>query len=403
MIQNRDIVVIGIQPWDISIGSNCKNIAEEFSRHNRVLYVNPPTTRSVMMKGERTEALMKRIEVIKSGKPLLEPVNDNMWNLFPSAVIESINWIPLAAVHDVINRINAKRFAGDIIKGMKQAGFSDIILFNDSLMFMGVHMKELLNPQLYVYYMRDNLVINPFWKKHGSRLEPRLIKKADLVVNNSTMYAEYGAKYNQHSYMVGQGCDTSMYINNDSVKVPDDLLAIPGTKIGYVGFLTSRRLDVSLIMHIAQSRTDWNIVLVGPEDDVFKNSPLHQLPNVHFLGSRPPELVPNYIKGFDVTINPQVITPVTMGNYPRKVDEYLAMGKPVVCSATRAMEYFGESVYVAANAGEFVDCIAKALAEDSPEKAMFRAGIGHSHSWENSVGLIYNYIEVAEHEKSKSL
>jgi hypothetical protein len=31
-IKNRDIVVIGIQPWDIEIGSNCKNIALEFSK-----------------------------------------------------------------------------------------------------------------------------------------------------------------------------------------------------------------------------------------------------------------------------------------------------------------------------------------------------------------------------------
>ena len=36
----RDIVIIGIQAWDIEIGSNCKNIALELSKTNRVLYVN---------------------------------------------------------------------------------------------------------------------------------------------------------------------------------------------------------------------------------------------------------------------------------------------------------------------------------------------------------------------------
>jgi len=30
MIKNRDIVIVGLQPWDIEIGSNCKNIAIEF-------------------------------------------------------------------------------------------------------------------------------------------------------------------------------------------------------------------------------------------------------------------------------------------------------------------------------------------------------------------------------------
>ena len=36
MIKNRDIVVFGIQAWDIEIGSNCKNIALEFAKNNRV-------------------------------------------------------------------------------------------------------------------------------------------------------------------------------------------------------------------------------------------------------------------------------------------------------------------------------------------------------------------------------
>ena len=42
MIENKDIIVIGIQPWDIPIGSNCKDIAKQFSKENRVLYVNNP-------------------------------------------------------------------------------------------------------------------------------------------------------------------------------------------------------------------------------------------------------------------------------------------------------------------------------------------------------------------------
>ncbi len=31
-IEGRDIIVVGQQPWDVSIGSNCKNIAMEFSK-----------------------------------------------------------------------------------------------------------------------------------------------------------------------------------------------------------------------------------------------------------------------------------------------------------------------------------------------------------------------------------
>ena len=47
-MQGKDIVITGIQPWDIEIGSNCKNIALEFSKKNRVLYINAPLDRNTL-------------------------------------------------------------------------------------------------------------------------------------------------------------------------------------------------------------------------------------------------------------------------------------------------------------------------------------------------------------------
>ncbi len=67
MIKGKDIVSVGIQPWDIEIGSNCKNIALEFSKNNRVLYVNPPMTRAVMRSQSNKDSIQKRIR-IKNGE-----------------------------------------------------------------------------------------------------------------------------------------------------------------------------------------------------------------------------------------------------------------------------------------------------------------------------------------------
>ena len=55
MIKGKDIIVVGIQAWDIEIGSNCKNIAVEMSRENRVLYVNSPLDRISKFKDRNTE------------------------------------------------------------------------------------------------------------------------------------------------------------------------------------------------------------------------------------------------------------------------------------------------------------------------------------------------------------
>jgi hypothetical protein len=56
--------------------------------------------------------------------------------------------------------------------------------------------------------------------------------------------------------------------------------------IGYVGYLASIRLDIDLLEFFSSSRPDWNIVLVGPEDNVFTHCKLHGYANIHFLGAQ---------------------------------------------------------------------------------------------------------------------
>jgi len=404
MIEGKNIVVVGIQPWDIEIGSNCKNIATEFAKKNRVLYVNSPLDRISRFRERKTDKIKKRIRVKKGVDSNLVEIGENMWNLYPKSMVESINSIKSATVFDYLNKRNARKFANDIQKACKELGFDNFILFNDSSMFLGQHLKEYLQPSAYIYYMRDYLIKNPYWKKHGIRLEPKLIAKADLVVCNSTLYAEYGAKYNQHSYMVGQGCDTSLFNDLErDIQVAQDLNDIPKPIVGYVGFLSSRRLDIEIIAHLAKSRPNWSIVLVGPEDEKFAGSELHQLINVHFLGSRDSSELPNYIKGFDVTMNPQLINDATIGNYPRKIDEYLAMGKPVLASATKAMEYFKDYTYLGKTPEDYVELAEKSLSENSKELELARREYGIGHSWENNVKEIYKFLEVVVKEKQLTL
>jgi glycosyltransferase involved in cell wall biosynthesis len=398
MIRNRDIVVVGIQPWDIAIGSNCKNIAVEFARNNRVLYVNSPLDRISMYREKAKPGIQHRIKVQKGAESDLVKLEENFWNLNPVGLTESINFIPWEWMFDVLNKRNSRIFAKAVNSAIERLGFRDVILFNDSSMFLGVYLKELIKPATYVYYMRDYLTKNPYWRKHGVRIEPILIKNADVVVNNSTLYTKYGQQYNPHSYMVGQGCDVTLFNDKErDIKIAEDLITIPGPIIGYVGYLSSRRLDIGALVFMAQQKPEWNIVLVGPEDDEFRQSELHHIPNVCFLGSRDSSVLPEYIKGFDVCINPQLVNDATIGNYPRKIDEYLAMGKPTVATVTEAMEYFREHTYLAVSHQDYIDLIEKALTEDSLVMQYKRRGFANSHTWENNVNEIYYAIEkVAE-------
>jgi len=394
MMKGRDIVVIGIQAWDIEIGSNCKNIAAEFAKNNRVLYVNPPLDRASLKRERNTEKIQKRLKVKSGVENDLVEVNSKFWNLYPKTMIESINWIPSHAIFKVLNKRNSRNFANDIASAISRLGFKDIILFNDSSMFLGLHLKEFLSPKVYTYYMRDYLIKVPYWQKHGEKIEPKLIAKADTVVNNSTLYAEYGLQFNSNSYMVGQGCDVSLFNDEDNtIPIPAEFENIPKPIIGYVGYLTSMRLDIDLLNYMAKENKDWSIVLVGPEDEDFKNSKLHNQDNVFFLGSKDGSELPAYVKGFDIAMNPQVVNDWTIGNYPRKIDEYLAMGKPTLATKTKAMEMFNEHVYLGDTKEDYVLLAKKALSENSSELERKRIEFAKSHTWTNNVLAIYEAIE----------
>lgn len=393
MLINENIVIVGQQPWDTTIGSNCKDIALEMSENNRVLYVNSPLDRITAFRHRQEDHVKKRRQVIADKKNDIVKIKENLWNLYPSCLVESVNWIKPFWLFDYFNRRNNRKFATSIAKAVAILGFDDFILFNDNEIIKCFYLSDYLNSKLNIYYSRDYILATPYWRKHGVKLEPRIIAKSDLCFSNSSYLRDYCKQYNSNAYDVGQGCNIPE-IAIDPLDVPADFEKLEKPVVGYLGALQSIRLDIMLIKYLAESRPEWNIVLVGPEDMQFMDSELHGMPNVIFMGSKPPEVLWRYIQQFDVCINPQLVNELTIGNYPRKIDEYLAMGKPVVAMRTEAMDLFKNFVYLADDREDFVSKVEAALAENTTEDIIrSRKLFAASHTWENSVNKMYKIID----------
>lgn len=392
-MKNRDIIVHGLQPWDLGIASTCKYTALEMSKNNRVLYVSPPLARSYAILQKHRPEIKKRLQIRKGKEPALVQINDNMWVYFPKIIVESINWIKFPKIFNFFNRMNDKRFAKSIKEAADSLNFKDYILFNDNSMINGHYLKEFLKPDIFIYLLRDAVILVSYHAQHGARLQPEIIKKADITVTNSDFFANYAKETNPNSHMIGQGCDLTLYnVDDETIKIPDDIKNIEKPIIGYVGFLTKIRLDIDVLVHIATERPNWNLVLVGPEDSAFKESTLHQLPNVTFLGRKKSDELAAYIKAFDVALNPQIVNQITDINYPLKIDEYLAMGKPIVATKTTFMAYFKDITYLPSSKEEYVIEIEKALNENSPKLEKKRIKVARSHSWENFTAKIYKHV-----------
>jgi glycosyltransferase involved in cell wall biosynthesis len=263
----------------------------------------------------------------------------------------------------------------------------------DNDIYRSFYAKELLRPAVSVYYRRDNLQPFPYWSKHVGRLEPLLIGKSDLVVCNSSAYRDYAAQFNPNSHVVGQGVDLKAYDPGTTHTVPEILGRIPRPLVGYVGDITSMRLDPDLVEALAKGMPHCSFAMIGPEDRVFREHPMHRLPNLHFTGIIPKSEVPAHMAALQVCLNPQKVNEITHGNYPRKVDEYLAMGKPVVATRTKTMEMFRDHVSLCDTVDEYVAAIDAALDPPSEDVTRARINFARSHSWEENVARIYGHLE----------
>lgn len=392
MSENVDAyIVIAQQEWALNLGSNARNLAVEFSKSKPVLYVNPAIDINSILKQINTAHGKQRIKLALGIGENTIKAGENLWVHTPATIGYSINWLKNLSLYDTLNERNGKGFFASLKKAIKSLGWrpQKVVVLNDSQMFTALFTKKYLQPLLSFYYIRDNLIEHPYFKFHGSRVEPKAIEMADAVFANSAYLADYARNHNDISLDIGQGCETDIYQADFTYTEPEDLAKIPHPRIGYAGLLTSERLDIQLLIEIAETNPDWQIVLIGPEETVFEHSRLHHIRNVHFLGAKKPNQLPAYMQYLDVCMNPQLVNALTVGNYPRKIDEYLAMGKPTVATDTPAMKMFLPHVELAIGKDGYKLAIEKALLPQNTSTRNAAIECAKGHTWEACVKQIY--------------
>ncbi|WP_322032445.1 glycosyltransferase [Paraburkholderia sp. J76] len=176
--------------------------------------------------------------------------------------------------------------------------------------------------------------------------------------------------------------------------VPDDLNAIPGPRVGFIGAISEYKVDFELLARMAREHPEWSIVLigrVGEGDPSTTVSKVEALPNVHLLGARPYECLPAYLKGIDVAILPSRLNEYTRGMFPMKFFEYLAAGKPVVATNLHALADFTDVCTLANDHASFVAGVERALV-DSAEERSARISLAQEYTYERRTSRMMDLV-----------
>lgn len=324
------------------------------------------------------------------------PGNDNLHIVYCNLPALPVNSMPFKWLFNIANYCNNYILARTIKKAIRNHQVKEYVHLIDTDIYRSRYLKQLLHPALSIYYRRDYIIGVDYWRRYGPACEQALVRQADIVITNSSYFTEELKPLNPNIYTTNTGVNLSLYDGNILHDIPADLEDIPSPRIGYTGAIIERRLDADLLYAVAQKLPQYNFVFVGPEDDFFAQHPLHTLKNTYFTGHREVAELPAYIQHFDVCLNPQKVNPITEGNYPLKIDEYLAIGKPVVATSTHTMrEVFAEYTHLATDVDSYLYAIQKALGEtEDAELKNARIAFAQTHSWAHSVEKIYKAIDI---------
>jgi len=230
---------------------------------------------------------------------------------------------------------------------------------------MALQFAPHIEPLLTIYDCMDEL--SAFDGAHPELVhhEKQLFSRADLVFTGGHSLWEAKKQHHPRVYPFPSSVEADHFRQARAItEDPADQASIPRPRIGFFGVI-DERMDLDLIAKIAEERPGWHLVMLGP---VVKIDPkaLPKRDNIHWLGGKKYEELPQYLAGWDVAMMPFALNQSTKFISPTKTLEYLAAGKPVVSTAIRdVVRPYGERGLVRiADKDTFVAEIANALAED---------------------------------------
>ena len=263
---------------------------------------------------------------------------------------------------------------------------------------MALPLLQGLDPALVVYDCMDELSAFKNPPKQLLQRESALLNIADLVFTGGPSL--YEAKKNRHP---NAHCFSSSVAANHFRQALDEAIShkdqahVAGPRLGFYGVI-DERFDTGLVREMAAAHPEWQIVLVGP---VVKIDPaeLPRADNVHYMGQRGYQELPQFLAGWDVCLLPFAMNESTKFISPTKVLEYMAAEKPSVSTPITDVKVpYGDVVAIAETPAEYIAACERMLAQTAEENAAMAKRMREvvaNTSWDKTAARMHELISNA--------
>jgi glycosyltransferase involved in cell wall biosynthesis len=390
MINGHDIIYFGPEKWE-GLWRNRHQLMSRFAKLNRVLYVEPRISLRRFLNIWAEENYKSNIISQAIKQPRLTKAGRNLYVHHNPFFIPIIGRFPFGRLTKRLWEISLKYI-------LFKLEFKNPIVWLSKPDMTDYSGK--FNEKLLIYHVVDEYLtyggITEEKRPILEKLEKKALKQADLVIVVSKNLMNNKKPFNKNTYLVPNATDYEGYskIRDGAINLPDDILQLPRPIIGYSGLISSR-LNLDLLLFLAQTMQEWSIALIGhlnARHSIKKFDKLKKLPNVYFLGRKHISEIPCYLKAVDVGIIPYKINENSQSISPLKLYDYLAMGKPIVTTDFTAAHEFKDFIRISDTKEEFVLNIQEALETDNNELYVKRIRHAAKNTWDDRVSQISDLI-----------
>jgi len=322
--------------------------ALEFAEQDwKTAYIaNPLSPFNTLLGQNRSSSIRRLKNHIQTGST----IKKNLWYYVPFTLIPFHN-------RTIFDRKwfidNYHRFTFPSIKTViKTKGFSAV----DVLWIGTVNQKywqEILDYKFCIFRLSDN---TREFRKSGKVLsdsQEQVILASDcILVTSLVLLEEYRQKYSHKKFVYfPNGVNLSNFIRDKYIR-PDEYSGIDDRIALYIGAIGDW-FDHELLITVARQCPDISFFIIGVDD----NGKMSKISarNIHYLGPRSYEQIPDYIYYSDCGIIPFDDSLLVQSISPLKMYEFFSLGKPVISKSWRELRLIKSPCFLAEDARQFVD------------------------------------------------
>ncbi len=392
-----DVVLYSFFPWRHEYPSTAHGLARALAKYTRVWYVSKPPTLKDALKNR------KDIRTWRTAK--VTPVKGHSCEAVAGSSLFEVDLPPTLPINGLSAGKFYEKLRGQVDNSLNNA-LSEALLAADVEDFIWINLyapTQFIDLNLHrkplarYYYSVDAIGQASYTGKHGVEAEKVQLRYSDESFATSTYLSHTLSAFAKTPHVLPNAMATEHYVDRTIEAEPKDLAHIPHPRLGYVGNLDDARLDFDALLVLAKARPDIHQVYIGPWNagDVLK-AKFTAFSNIHLLGRKDQAECAAYLEHMDAGMIPFRVTELTAAIYPLKINEYLALGLPVISTRFSADIESFEAYITLANADQWSHQIDEALNANSREEINQRKEIALENTWDARAAKFLQIIGLSE-------